>query len=107
MSTRGSKDKDRKWIQTMKDEINSLKKNSTWEHCMFPEDRTAIGCKWFYKIKTDAEGKDNRSEARLVAQNFSQKFDIDYSSTSKTTFEYYFQLLQRKILLFMMQRHHF
>lgn len=66
------------WIEAMKDEIASMKQNETWELCVLPTDRKAIGSKWIYKIKTDADGKVNRFKARLVAQGFSQKFGTDY-----------------------------
>lgn len=66
------------WIEAMKDEIKSLMKNKTWELCHLPPDRIPIGCKWVYKVKTDAEGKITRFKARLVAQGFSQKFGTDY-----------------------------
>ena len=37
-----------------------------------------IGCKWVFKLKTNAEGVVTEHKARLVAQGFSQKYGIDY-----------------------------
>lgn len=62
----------------MKDEINSLNINDTWDLCKLPKDRKAIGCKWVFKVKTNEKGEIDRFKARLVAQGFSQKFGVDY-----------------------------
>ena len=43
-----------------------------------PEGKTAIGCKWVYKAKTDEHGVVTRYKARLVAQGYSQKYGEDY-----------------------------
>lgn len=67
-----------KWLSAMKEEMKSMHKNETWELCELPSDRKAIGCKWIYKTKTDAEGKVIRFKARLVAQGFTQRFGTDY-----------------------------
>lgn len=66
------------WTCAMKEEMTSLKKNGTWKLCKLPNGRVAIGCKWVYKLKTNADGKVVRYKARLVAQGFSQKFGTDY-----------------------------
>lgn len=66
------------WIGAMHDEMRSLSDNNTWELVELPNDRRAIGCKWVYKIKTDATGAIQQFKARLVAQGFSQKFGSEY-----------------------------
>lgn len=66
------------WKRAMEDEMDSLKRNGTWTFCSLPEGRTAIGCKWVFKLKTGEDGKIKRFKARLVAQGFSQKFGTDY-----------------------------
>ena len=43
-----------------------------------PKDRKAVGSKWVFKLKTDADGSVERHKARLVAQGFSQKHGLDY-----------------------------
>ena len=40
-----------KWIVAMQEEMESLKKNSTWELPDLSEKRAAIGCKWVFKVK--------------------------------------------------------
>lgn len=66
------------WKRAMEDEMESLKKNGTWKLCSLPNGRTAIGCKWVFKLKTGEDGKIKRFKARLVAQGFSQKYGTDY-----------------------------
>nr|GEV33535.1 ribonuclease H-like domain-containing protein [Tanacetum cinerariifolium] len=45
------------------------------------QDRKAIGNNWLFKIKYKFSGEINRYKARLVAQGFSQKEEIDYEET--------------------------
>lgn len=66
------------WINAMNEEMKSLKSNNTWKVVPLPEGRKAIGCKWIYKIKHDANGEIVKYKARLVAQGFSQKYGVDY-----------------------------
>ena len=69
------------WIEAMKNEIESLNQNEVWDLVELPQGRKAIGCKWIYKIKINADGEVERYKARLVAQGFSQKYGIDYDET--------------------------
>lgn len=52
----------------------------TWEILSKPENVSCIGSKWVYKVKTDSTGV-VRYKARVVAQGFFQKKDIDYSES--------------------------
>ena len=56
-------------------------KNATWTLEKLPEGREAIGNKWIFKVKHNADGSIDRYKARLVAQGFSQKPGIDYYET--------------------------
>lgn len=66
------------WLEAMRDEMDSMRNNETWELCDLPDDRKAIGCKWVYKIKRSCNGSVKRYKARLVAQGFSQQYGVDY-----------------------------
>jgi len=68
-------------MSAMEKEIESLRKNDVWELVELPKGRKAVGSKWLFKIKTDAEGFVERFKARLVTRGFSQKPGIDYDET--------------------------
>ena len=70
-----------KWKTAMQSEYDSLMKNETWKLVKLPENRDAIGSKWVFKIKRNADGSIDRYKARLVAQGYSQKEGIDFEET--------------------------
>ncbi len=70
-----------KWVGAMKKEMKSLRDNDVWDLVELPEGQTAVGIKWVFKTKTDADGRVERHKARLVAQGYSQKFGTDYDET--------------------------
>ncbi len=45
------------------------------------EDNKAIGFKWVYKVKHNADGFVNKYKARLVAKGYAQMYGIDYEET--------------------------
>jgi len=66
------------WIKAMQEEFDSLKQNKVWDIVPFPKDRKLVGCRWVFRIKTDAQGNLTRYKARLVAKGYSQVKGIDY-----------------------------
>ena len=70
--------KSREWINTTKEEMESLKKNETWELVDPPEDQDLIKNKWVFKIKPDKSGKPTHYKARLVAKEYSQIQGVSY-----------------------------
>ena len=54
----------------MKKELDALHKTGTWDLVDLPSRKSAIGCKWVYKIKTRSDGTVDRYKAHLVARGF-------------------------------------
>ena len=65
----------------MKEELDALSKNHTWDLVTLPPGKSVIGCKWINKIKTRSDGSIKRYKARLVAKGFTQEHGIDYEET--------------------------
>ena len=69
------------WNVAMDEEMNALDDSGTWEWTPLPEEKNAIGCKWVYKIKHNADGSINRYKACLVAKGYAQTYGIDFEET--------------------------
>ncbi|KAL8160151.1 hypothetical protein V2J09_001688, partial [Rumex salicifolius] len=69
----------KKWRNAMTKEMESIKKNDTWELTSLPQGVVPIGVKWVYKTKLNEHGEVDKYKARLVAKGYSQKHGIDYS----------------------------
>lgn len=72
---------------TMQDELESHRRNHTWELVPLPEGKKLVGSKWVFKLKRNEEGKIVKHKARVVAQGYMQKFgeDFDFAYTSPVT----------------------
>ncbi|KAE8704364.1 PLAC8 family protein [Hibiscus syriacus] len=69
------------WMTAMKEEIDALQQNQTWDLVPKIKDVKPISCKWVYKIKRHPDGSIERYKARLVAYGFSQQYGLDYDET--------------------------
>ena len=65
----------------MKEELDVLTKNHTWDLVTHLPRQSVVGCKWIYKIKTRSDGSIEHYKARLVAKGFTQEYGIDYEET--------------------------
>lgn len=70
-----------KWLAAMKEELNSLVKNDTYDLVMLPKEMKAIECRWVFRIKRNKDGSIERYKARLVARGYAQRSGIDYFET--------------------------
>jgi hypothetical protein len=60
----------------MQEEIDSVKRNQTWELTDLPQGHRAITLKWVYKLKQNEIGEIVKHKARLVARGFVQQEGI-------------------------------
>jgi len=67
-----------KWKMAMKNEIQSLKNNNTWNIVNVLSDQHVLKECWVYKVKRDAHGQVSRYKACWVVKGYKQQFDIDY-----------------------------
>ena len=66
------------WVIAMKEEINMIKNNETWELVNPPANKDLIGVKEVYKEETNPDNLIQKYKARLVAKGYNQRADIDY-----------------------------
>jgi len=69
------------WFSAMQQEYSALLKNHTWDLVPLSPARQAIGCKWVFRIKENADGSINKYKARLVAKGFHQVPGFDFHDT--------------------------
>lgn len=69
------------WKQAAEEEYQALLKFGTWSLVPLPPGRKTIGCKWLFKVKTQADGTPIKYKGRLVAKGYVQEAGIDYNDT--------------------------
>ena len=65
----------------MKEELDALSKNHTWDLVTLSPGKSVFSCKWIYKIKTHSDGSIECYKARLIVKDFTQEYEIDYEET--------------------------
>lgn len=69
---------DPKWICAMKEEMELIEKNKTWELVGLPKGNKPIGVRWVYKVKANPKGEIIKHKARLLANGFLQREGMDF-----------------------------
>ena len=65
----------------MKEKLDALSKNYTWDLVTLPPRKFLVGCKWIYKIRLALMGPLSTTKTRLIAKGFTQEYEIDYEET--------------------------
>ena len=65
----------------MKEEINQIGKNKTWELVPRPNDKNVIGGKWVFCNKLNEDDKVIRNKARFVCKGYAQQEGINFGET--------------------------
>lgn len=65
-------------MESMNEEIATLKKNVTWDLVPFPEGQTPVGYKWVFKKKMGPNGSIEKHKEKFVTKGYSQVEGIDY-----------------------------
>ena len=74
-----------KWHEAALEEINAHLTNGTWSLVPLPPGEKAIGSKWVFKVKHNADGSIEHYKACIVAKGFSQRPGQDYFETFAST----------------------
>jgi len=57
----------------MKQELQAVEKNKTWEFVDLPAGHRSISLKWVFKLKKDEKGVVTKHKVRLVVRGFVQR----------------------------------
>lgn len=66
------------WQKAVQKEYNAHLSNGIWKLIELPADRKAIGCRWVFKIKCNADGSVERYKAHIVAKGYAQCPGYDF-----------------------------
>ncbi|KAK4400618.1 Retrovirus-related Pol polyprotein from transposon RE1 [Sesamum angolense] len=66
------------WEKAMKEELDALERNNTWEIVDLLPGKKPIGSKWVSKVKLRPDGSVDRYKVRLVAKGYNQVEGVDY-----------------------------
>ena len=73
-----------RWLKAATDEIHSLVENGTFELARLPPGRKAIGSRWVFRVKRNADG----SKGRLITKGYSQRPGFDFNETFAPTLKW-------------------
>ena len=65
----------------MIEEMKCIRKNNTWDLVDLPEGKHAIGLKWVFYTKYNADDSIKKHKARLVVKGYAQEQGVDYDKT--------------------------
>ena len=66
------------WYKAMKEEMNSLKKNHTYDLVKLSNGKRTLKNKWLFRLKRDDNSAKLRFKASLAVKDFNQKESVDF-----------------------------
>ncbi|XP_050878850.1 uncharacterized mitochondrial protein AtMg00820-like [Lathyrus oleraceus] len=66
------------WVNAIKEELEDIERNKTWELSVLSQNKKAINVRWVFKIKLKQDGPVSKHKAELVARGFLQKSTLEY-----------------------------
>lgn len=72
-----------RWINTMKQEIDSTERNGTCKLVPRPINATIISLKWVFKVQRDTNGSISKYKERIVAKGYLQQQGVDFEDIFK------------------------
>ncbi|XP_050878745.1 uncharacterized mitochondrial protein AtMg00820-like [Lathyrus oleraceus] len=66
------------WVNSMKEELEAIERNKTWELTVIPQNKKTISVRWVFKIKLKPNGSVYKQKARLETRGFLQKSGLYY-----------------------------
>jgi hypothetical protein len=73
--------RDEFWIKSMKEELDQIEKNDTWELVPRPRNTNVIDTKWVLRNKLNEGGHVTRNKDRLVCKGYAHVEGIDFEET--------------------------
>ncbi|GJQ96950.1 reverse transcriptase domain-containing protein [Tanacetum coccineum] len=69
------------WLDAINAEMQSIKDNQVWRLVDLPSDAKTIGSKLLFKKKIDMDCNIHTYKARIIANDYTQTYEIDYEET--------------------------
>lgn len=65
----------------MREEMNALEKNKTYDVVDLTKRKKTTECKWVFVLNYKADGSLKRYKVRLVAKGYTEIYSVDYQDT--------------------------
>ena len=69
------------WRAAMDEEMSAPHSRQTWDLVTLPVDAEVVSYRWVFTVKYNTNGTIDRYKTRLVAQDFTQTYGVDYFET--------------------------